>query len=253
MAFTFQLDNTPVLVSNGVTPSYCTASVNLSTVIATPPLYVALWAKHNGTPAQWDGLIGACGGSSWFGGLSLFVEDASTIRGSFTQYDIDFVSAAVSDLTSWHHYIIGHDGTDARLWVDGVLGGTTAGAAFAGMDHPFTAYRANTYLPGGSSYFWHGTLDEIRVFDRELTTAEIAALSASSVARHVPSVTGDAAYYRVEGSGSDTTVMPDRAGSMDLAISGVATSGHFATGWGTRADRTVTVQHVARSAAIEWD
>ena len=71
---------------------------------------------------------------------------------------------------NWHHYAITYDGANARLYVDGGLnttigfvGGWTAGAK------PF-------YILGDSSYPTTGSIDDLRIYNRQLNVSEISTI-----------------------------------------------------------------------------
>ncbi|MFC1742201.1 DUF2341 domain-containing protein, partial [Nanoarchaeota archaeon] len=76
------------------------------------------------------------------------------------------VTAAVSSPTSWHHFIMTFDGTYQRLYIDGAL--------------------ANTTVPGGSigvnaedleiGTLFTGEIDQVRIWNRSLTAAQVSAL-----------------------------------------------------------------------------
>ena len=70
---------------------------------------------------------------------------------------------------TWYHVVGTYDGTDIKCYVNGVLEGTT--------NHPGTISTSSNLLFGNfSSSFWPGTLDDVRIYNRVLTQAEITAL-----------------------------------------------------------------------------
>ncbi|PWI07546.1 glycoside hydrolase family 2 [Streptomyces sp. NWU339] len=80
------------------------------------------------------------------------------------------------DTGRWYHLVGVRD--DARgeidLYVDGVLAATaTAGPAYVGSG-PLAVGRAQ--WNGTDTDFWDGAVDEVRAFDRALTTEEVSAL-----------------------------------------------------------------------------
>ena len=101
------------------------------------------------------------------------------------------VRTTVSDSTTastgtWYHLTITSDGSDLKCYVDGTLENTTSRA---GADLTFgnnNIYLGNDPENTGSRRL-DGRLDDIRVFDRALTTSEITAL-ASKRGYEVPAV-----------------------------------------------------------------
>lgn len=85
-------------------------------------------------------------------------------------------AAGLVTLGVWHHLAISFDGTTRKLYVDGALrveaGGT---ASFAYDSHAVTLGCDDN---AGVSEAYAGTLDELEIYNRALTDAEIAALAA---------------------------------------------------------------------------
>ncbi len=77
----------------------------------------------------------------------------------------------------WHHVVVVRDGGHGEFWVDGVLRDQTEGM--------FSVYSSSALCVGNSysgDYYqrkaWHGSLDEVRVFDRAISADEIRSLHA---------------------------------------------------------------------------
>ncbi len=78
---------------------------------------------------------------------------------------------------SWHHVAGVYDGSEVRLYVDGVLDASRSVGAFT-LDTT-QVLRLGERWSGGSDRF-SGTVDEARVYDRALTAAEIQELFGSA-------------------------------------------------------------------------
>ena len=74
--------------------------------------------------------------------------------------------------TGWHLVIGTYDGMTAKLYVDGVLVGSETFAAPGNTNYPL--YVGRYYASNG--YGWNGVLDEVRVYNRALSAAEIGRL-----------------------------------------------------------------------------
>jgi hypothetical protein len=85
-------------------------------------------------------------------------------------------TTAALDVDTWHHIATVYDGTQAKVYFDGVLDGSmpASGAINTG---------AGPLLFGHSvdSPYFAGALDEIRWYGRSLTDAEVAALAGGGV------------------------------------------------------------------------
>src|SRR3989344_6146043 len=85
-------------------------------------------------------------------------------------------STALS-VAAWHYVAMTYDGTNVRVYVDGVLDGTSAVASGTISDNTLSVRIGGQPLadPGGALAF-KGNIDEVRIYDRELTLPEIEAL-----------------------------------------------------------------------------
>jgi hypothetical protein len=84
-------------------------------------------------------------------------------------------SAPLPSTGVWHHVAYTFDGTTHRVYVDGVAGTSTTNA-------PQTATPTQTYLGSydGVNEFLYGALDDVRVYNRTLTAAQITTLAGGS-------------------------------------------------------------------------
>jgi hypothetical protein len=140
---------------------------------ATGQLSVALWAKWNGLTEFWQGLIGKR--DSWSADDMMWQIEASQTDGAL-HFQRDGSGPATGDpiltVGQWTHIAVTFDGTTAKFYVDGTMTGEG--------DFSF-GYDSGSLLQFGSSDDYNnpfnGALDEIRIYDRVLSDAEIAALA----------------------------------------------------------------------------
>jgi regulation of enolase protein 1 (concanavalin A-like superfamily) len=100
--------------------------------------------------------IEMCGGELW--------ASVGTGTGWSAQLKQTWTTA---DLNVWKHVAVSYDGATLRLYVDGVLAGSGTGTH---------ATNNNQLILGRwtpASEYWNGLIDEIRVYSRALTAAEI--------------------------------------------------------------------------------
>jgi hypothetical protein len=83
----------------------------------------------------------------------------------------DNLASAPAVAPGWHHYAYTFDGTTHRLFVDGVLRGSSTAAPDNG---PAGNARLGAIYNNAENY--GGQLDEVRIYSRALTQAEITAL-----------------------------------------------------------------------------
>ena len=99
--------------------------------------------------------LGQVGNDSTFG---FWINNASSIR-------------ATTSLTSgvWQHVVGTYDGTALRIYVNGVLKGSVPYSG--GISHSISALEVGA--AGGGSRAWKGGIDELQIYNRALTGAEI--------------------------------------------------------------------------------
>jgi len=98
---------------------------------------------------------------------------------SFQKAQGDTTRATLS--TDWHHHCFVYNGTDIRIYLDGVLDANTDSAVCSGDDNPcaFTESISNesqmVYVGNSPNVSdgWDGLMDELIMFDRALSAAEI--------------------------------------------------------------------------------
>ncbi len=76
-------------------------------------------------------------------------------------------------LNAWTHLAATYDGANLRYYVNGVLVGTTAGTGTINAANGALRIGGNSSAPAGQGEFFRGLIDEVRVYNRALTAAEI--------------------------------------------------------------------------------
>ncbi len=109
---------------------------------------------------------------------ALYLVTASTAGGEITHNTAEVLDIALND-SEWHHLVAIRDGDDAsgcKLYIDGeeVTLSTRTGSFGAG-------YSFRIGAQGTSSSAWTGLMDEIAIWDRALTAAEVTTLYNSAV------------------------------------------------------------------------
>ena len=112
--------------------------------------------------------------------------------GSPSAINIDFAP------NQWQHLAITRDATNVnRVYLNGTLIGTTSGTGQIFYDGT-QFFRLGRWGGGGRN--WNGTMDDLRLWDRALTSAEIAAGMSGSLSGTEPGLVG---YWRFnEGTGT---------------------------------------------------
>jgi len=134
----------------------------------TSGLTISAWVTAATLPA-WSGVLMKATDSTWTDGYGLYHRD---VAGPMCGYVVSlFYANACATLAldaSFHHLVVSYDRTSVRTYLDGSLVQTTPAT---------NAVIANTasLLIGmaAGGYTWDGKIDEVRLFDRALSLAEI--------------------------------------------------------------------------------
>lgn len=70
------------------------------------------------------------------------------------------------DTTDWHHITGTYNGLNLKIYVDGVLEGTSADAPNE------TGYNTNAYIGWSGTFYFNGKIDNVMIFDRALPHTE---------------------------------------------------------------------------------
>jgi hypothetical protein len=146
----------------------------------TGPLTIACWFKTSSPLGDYRMLV-----SKWWSGevdaaYSLFFSSAGlhfSLFNGATNLSTT-VNLVVNDDT-WHAAVGTWDGSTARTYVDGVLRDSVTNTAFgalADIAHPVDIGTDDRYPPGTGDRFFPGSIDDVRIYDRALSAAEVGAL-----------------------------------------------------------------------------
>ena len=84
---------------------------------------------------------------------------------NYTDYKLD---------TNWHNYILTSEGTNHNLYVDGVLIKEITGVVLS--DDTNSYYLGALHYLTDKMYFFNGSIDDVRIYNRALSQAEITTL-----------------------------------------------------------------------------
>jgi hypothetical protein len=163
-------------------------------------LSVVAWVKADSSPGVNRTILAkggdpGCSASSWglgtaSGGIEFFTRGA----GESERYSSPFAFAPEVWDGQWHAVAGTYDGTTLRLYVDGAeVGSGSAGPAAIDYDRPDPTFAIGQY-PTCTGFGFTERLDEVQVYNRALTAAEIATL-------HDPAATSPPVIGPDEGPG----------------------------------------------------
>ena len=189
MALTTVVDGGRTVVQSTITPGVpdaITGSNALSTYVGSAPMYVSVWLKLDGFASAAQTALSAFAAVSpasnvWADGISVgFTGNAANeVAGAFEHWRDDAAAGVLPTPGDWTSFIAGHDGSDARVWINGVLADTQASAPFVPSAGPLMLFNRIDSVSGSpsASLQWAGRLDAIQIYDRVLSSGEIAELS----------------------------------------------------------------------------
>lgn len=91
-------------------------------------------------------------------------------------WDFNIITDQVAPVNMWHHVALSATATEAKLYINGILRGTSPRSPVSSTANPMRFGFTTNY--GGSSF--QGKLDEISFYDRALTESEIVAIAAGN-------------------------------------------------------------------------
>jgi hypothetical protein len=142
---------------------------------ATGQLTVALWAKWDGITGNYQGLIGKKF-SDWSSEAMMWqIEIRAFETGVQVQREgtNDIVIASDVPVGQWVHMAFTCDGTTGRSYFDGAFVNEVAFSLGYALNAP--VHIGCSSMDGGNPF--HGAIDDVWIYDRVLTEAEIAALA----------------------------------------------------------------------------
>lgn len=180
---------------------------------------------------------------------SLFLEGTSLIWRTQTSVtggsDITISSSSFMNTTEWHHVVGTYLSGNKKLYINGVLVATQTNVTGTINNNSNGIWLGKYALPDG--YFYAGQIGEARVYNRQLSDAQVLYNFNTTKARYnrvsTPAqalgtvsggtLTSDATYYYRRFASTDTLVVSGRALTADvLVVAGAGAGGSSAGGGG---------------------
>jgi hypothetical protein len=142
----------------------------------TTTFTVSLWMKVNGFANGWEG-VATKGDSAW--GVSRYWGSRNVTFTTFSPAPDDIQGTAIVDDNQWHHVAIVYDGNQKRLYVDGQLDAERTFTGSVSTNNLKVRLGYNEEYPPAD---YSGLLDDVRIYNRALSQAEIQNDMSSPVA-----------------------------------------------------------------------
>jgi chitodextrinase len=174
---------------------------------------ISFWVKPNSFPASGEVFLLSNGGwqERWKISMPGHGKPVFTTHPGFCCSDMD--SGTPLTIGTWTHVVAVHDGTKDIIYFNGVQ--VNEKAVAGALDK--TKYPLGIgYDPIDNGSFFDGALDDIFIYNRALSGAEVAALYATQ--NPAPVVGGNlVAHYPFSGDGADVTAYSNHATGASLA------------------------------------
>ena len=184
---------------NGVNDSLIAAN---STQLQSDNTTISFWIRVNALPASGEAFVLSHGGwqERWKISLPPHGKPVFTTNSTGGIKDMDSDSVALP-VGAWRHVVMTHDAVGNKLFINGLLKKSIAATgALNKTNQPFgIGYNP---IDGGGNF--NGSLDDIKIYNRALSDAEIAALFTLQSA--TPIISGTlVANYPFNNDGTDIT------------------------------------------------
>ena len=146
-------------------------------------LTISAWIKLSRLN-QFHGIVGKTG-SIWADGSFGFRVTSSNVVGFYnfnSSSDGATIDGAYNELTSsainsgtWYHVVAVHNGTTKFIYINGILNASVNYAGGIRSNNQTLSLGAYTW-GSGLSYLMNGSLDEVMIFNRSLSSSEISSL-----------------------------------------------------------------------------
>jgi len=148
---------------------------------------ISFWVNVHNLPASGEAFILSNGGwqERWKISLPGHGKPVFTTNNSSGISDMDSGGDNALEVGNWTHVVMTHDGTDDKIYFDGV---EVASKAVAGTLNSTTRPLGIGWNPIDNGNYFDGDLDEIRIYNVALSAAEVAALYAE---QSTPEVNAD--------------------------------------------------------------
>jgi hypothetical protein len=156
-----------------------------------------------------------------------FVNGKTYYSGSVAAGEVKSITTSASySINTWYHVAIMQTGTgdyDFKLYINGTEPSTTQGST------AFGGYTASNFIIGsgavysGTRYsFWNGKIDQVRIFNKELSSTEVTTLYGETHASTTIETTdifdddSGVALYQLDGNANDTGGVSGKFGSAAI-------------------------------------
>jgi prepilin-type N-terminal cleavage/methylation domain-containing protein len=100
--------------------------------------------------------------------------DSSNVLNFWSTGPYDFSTGATVSLNTWHYIAVAYDGSTVRVYLDGALVGAQS-TPVLGVSSAYWEIGSASLLDT-LNYYYPGLVDDVRIYNRSLSAAEVAAI-----------------------------------------------------------------------------
>jgi hypothetical protein len=191
--------------------SYIESNVNVfSTTTYSVSLWVNVGGYKNASYNHWAFIINNDQH------LVIGENPANTLKIYFSDFLTSNAFYTITDPTAWHHIVVTRNSNSVSVYVNGSLANTFT---YTGLSQG-TGFKLGTNHVNNA--FLDGKLDQVRIFDKALSSSEVTTLYGETYASSTKSTTdilGDGsgvALYELDGDANDTGSNADTVDTADI-------------------------------------
>ena len=133
---------------------------------------VSVWMKTSTKGALVSNRYSVGGYGTWYTLTSTSIEIGDNSQGGFR--NLTFYTPTLDGL--WHHVVYTKDGVNHAIYVDGSLDQSFTSNADISQNSPLFIGRRWTGSSNYPPYWFNGTIDDVRIYNRALTASEVSEL-----------------------------------------------------------------------------
>ena len=144
---------------------------------------ITFWFKVQAFSNSWEAFLAKSDGayrasrSATTGNATHMGASGTSVGGGNGWFD----AAIIITDNQWHHWAGVYDGTEGRIYIDGILDTASPGTGQINLTSSDLYIGENS---GATGRFLHGLMDEVRIYSRALTDAEILEVMAGAGAEY---------------------------------------------------------------------
>lgn len=144
------------------------ASVPDNATLKPTRLSVEAWVFRSAAAVDYSTVLMKTTSNSWNDGYGLGYQTGGTFTFWVQNYSTNRATGTLP-LNAWTHVVGTYDGVNVRLYFNGAQ--VSSGTAPASLTHSSQPFQIG--LGQGGSYYWNGRVDDVSIYNRALSAAEV--------------------------------------------------------------------------------